>query len=568
MAPTGYGLGEKTSLAYSARLLAGFASRGSTGRPRSARASCREAGATCASASPSVYDIKALHEATFYGLPMYRLGSTGQVMGSFLPEEGTPSGPPPANATTSVTYQPAASALEQVTTPDGSYFTVAGAPPQVTPNQPIQPLTSIDLLVAERQAHRPGRRPRADDVLRHRGLDPVYATESVAAVPTSAPEPAVRSPRSHPGPRRSSPPWTRASSHASLAFIPGQFATDGSGGGTGNQRIFTKATFTVNWSASSDFERPDISTVSATLTGTPRRFRVCSPATDVNRGVLLFLPSGGPTRRTGCTSSWSSPRSAAGWARPRWPPASPRSASSTPALRRRRQLWRQHEQGSQLHGLSLHAAVLAGRRSRAGVQRPVPRSDHGDDHGARRAAFTASVDDLPPISCTGTCFVTVTGDGAHVVRAVSGGITTEAAIPIDTPSAGGRVAARRPGLATARARSSPTSFSCSSALTVTACGGPSRSTPPHPDHTVSFTATDQFGLSTTVQRTYIVDGTPPTLSFGSGPPVITNAGHRHVQVLGRRPRRARLLGGLHLQARRRSGRAVHVALRGDVAIAP
>ena len=159
MAPTGYGLGEKTSLAYSARLLAGFASEGLDGTSSIGQGLVRAKQEYVRLGVPSVYDIKALHEATFYGLPMYRLGSAGRVMGSFLPEEGTPTGPPPANATTSVTYQPAASALEQVTTPGRQLLHRRRRPAAGHP-EPAHPAADEHRPpVAERQAHRPGRRP-------------------------------------------------------------------------------------------------------------------------------------------------------------------------------------------------------------------------------------------------------------------------------------------------------------------------------------------------------------------------------------------------------------------------
>ena len=167
--------------------------------------------------------------------------------------------------------------------------------------------------------------------------------------------------------------------------MPGQFATDGSGGGKGNQRIFTKATFTVNWSASSDFERPDISTVSATLTGTTASFRVCSPATDVNRGVLLFLPTGGPNPQAwthvelvkstlGCwvgTATVAAGVTTIGQFNTMLCDVAGNCGASTNKARNYTA-----SPSTQL--------FVACRRSGAGVQRPVPRSDDGDDHGTRR----------------------------------------------------------------------------------------------------------------------------------------------------------------------------------------
>ena len=79
----------------------------------------------------------------------------------------------------------------------------------------------------------------------------------------------------------------------------------------------------------------------------------------------------------------------------------------------------------------------------------------------------------------------------------------------------------------------PTSFTCSSALTVTACNGPDTLDTATPGNRVAtFSATDQFGLTTTVDVPYVVDGTPPQLSFGSGPPVIGSAGSATFQFTG------------------------------------
>ena len=77
--------------------------------------------------------------------------------------------------------------------------------------------------------------------------------------------------------------------------MPGQFASDASGTGRGVQEIFTKIQATQGWSASDDWDRPDIRTVAGTITGSTATFRTCSSATDVTRGVVLFLPTEGPS---------------------------------------------------------------------------------------------------------------------------------------------------------------------------------------------------------------------------------------------------------------------------------
>ena len=189
----------------------------------------------------------------------------------------------------------------------------------------------------------------------------------------------------------------------------------------------------MNWSASSDFDRPDISTVSATLTGTTASFRVCSPATDVNRGVLLFLPSGGPNPQDwvhvelvkstlGCwvgTATVAAGVTTIGQFHTMLCDAAGNCGASTNKARNYTA-----SPSTQLFSL----AVDPGPASNGLYPDPTTVTITAP----AGTTFTASVDDRPPISCTGTCFVTVTGDGAHVVRAVSGGVTTEAAIPIDS----------------------------------------------------------------------------------------------------------------------------------------
>jgi hypothetical protein len=71
----------------------------------------------------------------------------------------------------------------------------------------------------------------------------------------------------------------------------------------------------------------------------------------------------------------------------------------------------------------------------------------------------------------------------------------------------------------------PTSFSCSSDVGITGCTGPDYvDTAVVGNRSQTFTATDQFGLTTSMTVPYVVDGTPPQLTFGSGPPVLSSDG--------------------------------------------
>jgi hypothetical protein len=143
--------------------------------------------------------------------------------------------------------------------------------------------------------------------------------------------------------------------------------------------------------------------------------------------------------------------------------------------------------------------------------------------GPAGVPFTVELDGVPR-SCTGTCFVTVTGDGAHLVRATAGGVTSELAVPIDENPPVVQVASPTSGARFRQGEVVATSFTCSSALELTACSGPETVDTATPgDRSATFTATDQFGLTTSVTVPYYVDGTPPEIDVASTPPVLSGA---------------------------------------------
>jgi len=105
------------------------------------------------------------------------------------------------------------------------------------------------------------------------------------------------------------------------------------------------------------------------------------------------------------------------------------------------------------------------------------------------------------------------------------GTTTVAAIPIDTHPPGVSVTSPEPNARYQIGAVVPTSFTCTSALTITGCAGPTTlDTSTAGSQTARFVATDRFGLTTVKDVPYYVDGTPPTFAFSTTPPTITNAG--------------------------------------------
>ena len=87
MANTGYGYADTDTLAYSAKLMAEFA--GNLNGPLTIGEALAEAKQQYAAGNAilSPYDLKALMESTFYGLPMYQLNQPG-------PPVAPPSVPP------------------------------------------------------------------------------------------------------------------------------------------------------------------------------------------------------------------------------------------------------------------------------------------------------------------------------------------------------------------------------------------------------------------------------------------------------------------------------------------
>src|SRR5205807_5241228 len=90
-----------------------------------------------------VYDAKAMEEATFYGLPMWTIGSTGTSAPSVVPPVPAP---PPSNPT--LTTAPLSVNVTNVASTDitrGTYYQVAGQAPQVTQYRPIEPRTQLSI---------------------------------------------------------------------------------------------------------------------------------------------------------------------------------------------------------------------------------------------------------------------------------------------------------------------------------------------------------------------------------------------------------------------------------------
>ena len=519
--PTGYGIGDTEVLAYSSRLLKMYAEK-LDGTSSIGQALMLAKQQYLQLGVQSVYDAKAIEQATLYGLPMYRLGAAGTVIGATLPPLSNGAPPPASSATTSASFS---TPLTKVTSPDGtgSYLKVGNEDPQVTPNEPIQPRTVIPLTPPSPGLVAKDAVPEQMRTRENPGWNPIYSAVDAAAGAIAS-EPKVRvaayPSRQHDVVARIAAGGMRQD----LVLIPAQFATDLSGTGIGNMREVLSTTMTVNWSNIPDDVRPDIKTVRSSINGTTATFVMCTTATDVARGVLLYLP----TASTG-PQDWVHVEmvDTGGGC---WTGTSKVTAGTT-------NIPQYNGYFCDLAGNCAHSSnkafnystsASAGTFSFTVNPGAGPNGLFADPTNVTvtgPASFTVSLDGGAPRSCSTSCVVTVAGDGDHFITATaSDGSSAQAAVPIARPPI---VTVSTPA-ANARYRQGqvvPTVFTCSSNVALRACDGPGVvDTSTTGNQSATFSATDQFGQRTQVVVPYSVDGTPPVFSFNQTPPVITRDG--------------------------------------------
>jgi hypothetical protein len=148
-ANTGYGYGDTAAVALSERLMARFAGNLVGGTVGEAVVEAKSHYFATLGVYGS-YDEKALMEATFYGLPMYRLAETPSVQAASL------SATPLLSTDTADGHERQRVTLTPAFTPHrtsgrGTYWSVGGDT-QVTHHRPIQPRTDRDVTVAGRLA--------------------------------------------------------------------------------------------------------------------------------------------------------------------------------------------------------------------------------------------------------------------------------------------------------------------------------------------------------------------------------------------------------------------------------
>lgn len=263
LANTGYGYGDTATIALSEQLMQLFAQRldGSMTVGQAAAYAKQAYFGQLGAYGP--YDEKVMQEATFYGLPMYRIG--------------TAAGTPPATATVSPSVVPGGVSslpvsVQPTFTPNtspggGTFYTVGNEAPQVTQYRPIVPRTSRRVTPAD-----------ASVGVAHGFLTTSLVSRDVATVPAVA-RPVVDQGANEPPPDTGEVAFPTSFSNLTtfstpngpeqrLVLLPGQVFRDASWQGAGAvARLFDTIGGEVKYSTSQDFTAPFLTNVSATLSG-------------------------------------------------------------------------------------------------------------------------------------------------------------------------------------------------------------------------------------------------------------------------------------------------------------
>ncbi|MGA2210400.1 MAG: Ig-like domain-containing protein [Acidimicrobiales bacterium] len=247
VANTGYGYADTDTIAYSAKLMSDFAANlnGSLTIGEAMTEAKQQYAGGNAILSP--YDLKALMESTFYGLPMYNLNSSSTPV---APPTGPPTGTDPV---TGLTVAPVALSLGQgsstvpgqlglVSTPNGSYYQINGTTPtdsgtQVTEYRPIEPLVTLPMTEPGLVAH--GALVTALTST-DEAFAPAYSMPSAGSADDTPPAIADAA---FPGTLQRVADFstftpTGTGEGAQLDLVAGQFFPNGSSSGAGTERLF------------------------------------------------------------------------------------------------------------------------------------------------------------------------------------------------------------------------------------------------------------------------------------------------------------------------------------------
>jgi hypothetical protein len=248
----------------------------------------------------AVVDAKVMQEATFYGLPMYRLGTTGQAAPAVLPTAPSTGTSLSESSLQTASFTGARQLVAQSGDRGTWYGVQAGAQVQVPltmPARPIQPETTDSFA-------RPTNGQVAHGVLLEALSTRVTSTDGAFDPVYSAVTPDSSSTRPEPGVEGAFFPATltnvveRATPQGLRDVVvlhPGQFRSASSTSGLGFQQLADQMQYRILYSNKDDVTPPSIRTVDGTVSGGSVRFRVTTPSSDVATATVLFLAKSSTT---------------------------------------------------------------------------------------------------------------------------------------------------------------------------------------------------------------------------------------------------------------------------------
>jgi uncharacterized delta-60 repeat protein len=507
---TGFGYGDSEFVLYSERVYAALAARlDGTATVGQALALAKN-GVVGDLGVPGVYDAKALGEATLYGLPMFRVGTTGQSAPSFVPEP-TPVTPP------TVTTQAVPFDFDfdfdadPESTGSGDYFQLPGEPAVGTHYRPVEPAHTTDLTpVPGKRAHGVLITELASTDLAN--FDPLLVRP---IIDLGANEPKhtnkeVIFPTTLSNLTRTG---TAAGQVDKLVLLTGQFFSDSSPANGGTQRLFTHMAGQVLHSNDfDDYTPPTINRVNAVVANGNGLFSVVT-TTDADRVFVLFRDNGSPTWKPldliqSAPGVWSA------------------SAKLTAGATEITEWFVQTHDSARNVGISTNKGRYYEGVEVAALPPGLSVTPEASDSGFYPDGTVVTLEGAPGVasaSVDGGSFeandgsVTLHGDGVHTVVFRVNGEDLMATIPIDAGDPIVDVTYPEDGATLSPSSSSTPVFTCSDGGSgITSCSA----NPPTLDltpgaHTVIVTGIDELGNETAVARDYTVADEGRTVVFTS-----------------------------------------------------
>lgn len=506
---TGYGYGDTDIVAYSEQVYAELARKLDGTSTVGQALSLAKHAVVSDIGIPGVYDAKALQEATFYGLPMFRVGTTGQIAGSFMPAP-TPATPPTVTAT-AVDFDLDVTPTRQ-TRPEGDFWQVPGEPLVINHYRPVQPSSSSVITPVA------GKTPHGVLITELTSTDiaNVNPLEVRPTIDLGANEPKhdiseVLFPTT-----LSNVTHTRTATgrRDQLVLLNGQFFTDATPANGGVQRLFTHMGGQVLHSDDPlDFDSPTVDRVDAVTLGGSALFSVFTTP-DAIRVFVLYREEG--------SGAWK-PLDLVEGADGEWTGGAPLTAGGDEITE-----WfvQTYDQARNVGISTNKGRYFDGNPvppTPAALTVTPPPSANGFYPNNTVVALEGATDDVAAsVSIDGGDFVpsdgeeTVSGNGLHTVVFRVGGQELTAVIPIDAAAPTATITYPAVGQVLTPTSSPTPVFSCSDGGSGVASCTPSPATLDLAlgTHSLTVTAVDRVGNIGSSTRSYTVQD-PVRIAFTS-----------------------------------------------------